>query len=159
MFGWLKARKEQRRLAKRGIYRFWDGEQWRYADPLRIWQGIFRHPTVNFVRDLEAVDEGIEPTTTEVLNGICEIFAVQRFDDATRRGLTSWELVDMLNEYFAWLESQKKSTSSGPTSTEPSEPEYSSSMAAPPGDTKPSADSGPVVSESTSAPPIESSTA
>src|SRR5688572_5596938 len=119
MFAWIKSSQERRRLAKRGIYRFWDGETWRYADPLRIWQGLFLHPTLNLERDLPFVDTGVEPQTSNTLGAISEAFGVQRFDSATKRGLTAWEIVDLVDTFFAWLELQKKSTSPGPISGEP----------------------------------------
>ena len=129
MFGFIKSWLDKRRLGKRGIYSYSDGQRTRYADPFRIWRGIMQHPVMNFREMAPFVDAGQDPECTIVIESLCQVFGVERWDEATRRGLTDWEIVGLASSFFDWDEGQKKSTSPGPIESPPSDPTSSSGPA------------------------------
>jgi hypothetical protein len=149
-----------RRLRQRGLFRFWDGRRWRYADPFKCWREINNHEKLNMESMADDIDAGNEPETSIALNAVCEVFGVERWSDKTRRGLTDSELLNLLADFQEFLELLKKSGSPGPTSSEVSATFQSSTSPELPDEaTKPLSDSGSAPSESNSASPTEPSAA
>jgi hypothetical protein len=115
-------RRRQRRM---DLLRYWDGAGWRYGDPFLLYRALWNHPELNIEAQAPLVDAGQEPETTVFVTALAEIFGVQRWDPATRRGLTDWEVLDcfqQLNEYMVAL---KKNISGSQTSLPPTGSESS----------------------------------
>ncbi len=137
-----------RRLHQRGLFRYHDGRRWRHGDPFLIWRRLHNHPKCNLETMAPELDEGKEPGATIVLDAICQVFDVQRWDDHGKSGLIDWELIGLLAQLDAFLDDLKKNTSPGPISSEPTESESSISPAPPDEVTSSSSDSGSVPIES-----------
>ena len=121
----------------RQIYRYWDGQRMRRADPLRIIRLLTIHPTFDMgshpllatmaVRP-EATDEEVHSAmrnsveATEVcVDAIRQVFDVQTLDS---RGLTDGECMALLNDFTLYIEGLKKSTSPIATTPQPTAPTY-----------------------------------
>lgn len=103
------------KLRKRLLFRFHDGSRWRYADPLRVVRAYDVHPKLNVAEMAPLVDAAKEPETTIFVEATCEIFGVQRWDG--RRGLADHELLNLYEQFGAYIVALKKNTSPPPTSS------------------------------------------
>jgi hypothetical protein len=130
MFNWIKGLFFAR-SKRRVIFRYWNGERTVLGDPFAIWRGLLHHPQMNLETMAGMLDAGIEPESTTVLNGLAEVFGLKRFDPRTGIGLTDWEIKDVLVAYEAYLGLLKKSTSPGPTSSQPTDSTSSIGQEAP----------------------------
>lgn len=131
------------------LFRYWDGRRWRRADPFRLWRELFAR---NSIADLYGpAVEGREPETTELLERLCQVFGVQRWDERTRQGLTDWEIFSLLGQFHEYLEALKKSISPGLISPPPGDSASGTGPAAPDGATKASSPSWSSPSEPSSA--------
>lgn len=144
-FSWRKKRRDSRQLAElvaaRAIMPFWDGKEVRYADPFAVWRTLTQDPNVNLERAEADVEQGIEPTTTQVLDLICRAFGVRRWDPKTNTGLPDWHVIGLLRYLAAYTEAVKKNTSDGPISSPPMDSTSSTGQADPDAVTKSSGDS------------------
>lgn len=119
----MRARRAARRFEReRALFRFFDGRRWRSVDPWSTWRAIAGCETFDFKRQGFLVDQSSEPETTRCIEALCRIFAVERYDDAQRSGLTDWEIISLYLDLSAYLEALKKNTSPGPTSSPPMAP-------------------------------------
>lgn len=107
----LRQWRERRRLRGRGLFRYWDGHQTRYADPALLWRRLLNHPGLDFAVMVPLADQGKEPEATQVTEILCEIFDVKPWNDSTKSGLTSWEVLNLVREFEEYLMALKKSTS------------------------------------------------
>jgi hypothetical protein len=151
----LRTWNARRKLAGRGLFEYWDGRGWQWADPLRLYREIRDQDLHRLSGFLELQ---LEPDTTQFYERLCGIFRVERFDPVTGRGLSDAELMDLFESYADFMELLKKSTSLGPISSEPTDSALSIFPAHPGEATSSPVDSSPMPSESKSAKPIESST-
>lgn len=118
--GTIFSRWRLRRATKqRLLFQYHDGKQTRYGDPFGLWRALHAHPTLNLERDADALDRGEEPAATQAITALCQIFGVQRWNEQTGRGLTDWEVCDLIVQLQQYLDALKKNTSAGPTSPEP----------------------------------------
>lgn len=132
MFGRIKKWLADRRLKnRRSLFRYWNGERDVYGDPFYIWRQILNHPKFNAETMAFLVDEGSEPETTICVEAMCEIFGVQRWDSDTQSGLTDMEIIMLLDSFDAYLSGVKKNSSTGATSSPPTDSESSTSTEAP----------------------------
>lgn len=115
----IHAWRERRALARRQIFEYHDGTHWRYADPFAVWRHLFHHPTVDILAVLPFAEQGKEPEASIALGVLCEVFGVQRWDEATRTGLTDLEILGLVVQFQVYLGSLKKSTDDGPISSPP----------------------------------------
>ena len=138
-------------LKRRGLLPFFDGTRQRWGDPFLLWRKIFTHPLIDLNRHGAAADVGREPETSEYVQALTEIFGVARWDDRCKKGLTDWEVLDLVRKLSTHLMALKKNISPGPTSS-PSSASAASSGREPqkPATSEPSA-SGSIPAESTSA--------
>jgi hypothetical protein len=116
IIAWLKNRRRNRH---RLLFRFWDGEQERSADPYRLWRDLNNHPKINLEEIAPAIDEGREPETTTLIEAMAEVFGLKRFDSTTKAGLTDWEVLNLLVELDEYLLALKKNINIGPISPAP----------------------------------------
>lgn len=110
---------------QRGLFRYHDGERWRYADPFATWRSIINHSRFSIETMALEVDRGGEPETTICIEAMCEVFGVERWDKATNRGLTDWQILSLLDQFDRYLTSVKKNSSTGPTSSAPTDSDSS----------------------------------
>lgn len=111
MFRWLTDWIRRRRLASRGLFPYHDGRRLRHADPFTVWRLLHHHPELNMEAIGPLVDEGREPETSQLIAALAEIFDVLRFDDASGRGMTDWEILGLLAELDEFLDGVKKNSS------------------------------------------------
>ncbi len=118
---WLRTWRDKRKLGPRGLFRYHDGQTYRWLDPFTTWRAICHHPTYDLEVHPAACDDAREPETTEAIGIISALFDVQRFDGRTGRGLNDWEILGLLEQLLGHLASLKKNTSRPPTSPPPTE--------------------------------------
>jgi hypothetical protein len=116
---------------ERLLFRFHDGRQTRAVDPFKVWRELRNHPTFDFQSKLPLVDKGLEPATTDCVNALCDIFGVERWNEAWERGLTDWEILNLLDYHAQFLDTLKKNINGGPISSPPTDSASSISPAAP----------------------------
>jgi hypothetical protein len=121
MLDWLKSLCWWIPKQNRVVFRYWDGIQWRLGDPFALWRAILHHPRMNLDTMAAMLDRGEEPESTIVLDGLTEIFGLTRFDDRTGKGLTDWEIQNVLVAFEQYITGLKKSTDVGPMPSEPTD--------------------------------------
>lgn len=94
----------------RALFWYWDGARWKFADPAALWRAMLNHPQLDFANDLQEASCGIEPKATETWKIIAGLLGVERMAE-TGRGLTDWEIHDIVRQFEEYLELLKKSTS------------------------------------------------
>lgn len=119
---WWRGRRQQRR---RAIFRYWDGRAFRTADPLAVYRLLATHPKFDWERHPREIDEGDAEATDTTLSAVREVFGVQMFDAATRRGLTEAETLNLLIEFVNYLGLLKKSIRLPPILRRATGPAYS----------------------------------
>lgn len=149
--------RNRRRLAKRQLFPFHDGQRWRFIDPFRAWREIQNHPTYNFEVEMPAVDAGEKQATDGCIDALCGVFGCEKWDEQTGRGLTDSEVLGVYLALIEYLDELKKSISPGPIESPPSASESSTSPA-PPGEAgNASPESASISSESSCDAPPECS--
>ena len=126
---------------QRGLFRYHDGERWRYSDPFAVWRSILNHPTFNIETMAHEIDAGAEPETTICIEAMCEVFDLKRWDKYSNTGLTDWQVLAILDQFDGYLTSVKKNFNRGQTSSAPTASESSTSPVPPEPTTKPLSDS------------------
>jgi hypothetical protein len=116
---------------KRLVFRYWNGERTVQGDPFALYRALLHHPDMNLETMASMLDAGMEPESTVVLQGLSDVFGLRRFNPRTGYGLTDWEVKDVLVAFEAYLMGLKKSTSSGPTSPQPTDSTSSTGPEAP----------------------------
>ena len=137
---------------ERRIFRYFDGQRWRAADPLRAYRQLLTHPTFSIEKHPEMCDAGDEEALRITLAAMTEIFGLHAWDDATLTGLPEFEILDLFVAFNAYLDGLKKSTSPNPTLPEHLESEPSDQPSQEASTSEPS-DSGSISSESNTAVP------
>jgi len=138
LVNWWSDRKIKK---QRGLFRYHDGERWRYTDPFAAWRLILNHPTFNIETMAHEIDAGAEPETTICIKAMCDVFDLKRWDNSTNTGLTDWQVLAILDQFDGYLTSVKKNSSRGRILSEPTESESSTSPVPQEPTTKPSSDS------------------
>lgn len=143
-FTWLRNRRIKRDSERRRLlFKYFDGTKERRIDPMRAWREIANDKEFNPSTMLALADAQQEPEASITMRAVCRVFDVKRFDDATGLGLTDAELMNVLDDFYRYLETLQKKTSNGQTLPSPTEPPPSSdSPAGPSGPTKPLSASG-----------------
>jgi hypothetical protein len=111
----LRKRRERRWQNERLLLVYWDGQRERRIDPYRAYRQLQAHPEIDLEAIAPLVDQGQEPETTQLVNALADVFGVCRYDDATGRGLTDWEIIDLLAALNEFLLALKKKSNLGPT--------------------------------------------
>jgi hypothetical protein len=161
MLAWLKRLFTRGRFRNRLLFRYHDGTRWRYGDPYKLWREMW-NPTGAGHKCLlkehaPAFDSGQEPETTLLIEAICKVFGLKRFDPESGEGVTDWEAKNILNVLSDYIDEVKKNTRASPTSPEPTASKPPFDSPAPQAEpTKPSSDSGSTPIGSNSVEPIPS---
>lgn len=113
MFNWIRRWYRNR---NRAIFRYWDGQRWRAADPIEIYRGIKQHPEFNIDRHPQLHDAGDDDATRICLQATRDVFGVKPFAEG---GLTETETIEVLGTYFDWIQRVKKNGSGPPILPEP----------------------------------------
>lgn len=149
MFGWWK----RRRLRKgRAIYRFWDGSQYRWADPVALFMDINADDEYEASVHLKLVENNDPDAIAITTAAVRRVFKVQPYNEDNGIGLTVGEQLGLLLDFYMYLEAQQKKTQSSPTS--PSNSEESTSENSNDETTTPTSDSGATSKEPTSEEPM-----
>lgn len=112
---------DQIRQGRRDIFRFWDGERDRGADPLSIYRAMLAHPEFVASKHYDLAIKGDLPAIDITVRAVRELFGVRAWTDS-HAGLTEGECLTLLRNFFAYLNALKKNGSPPPTlpgSTEP----------------------------------------
>lgn len=129
MFNWLSRWLINRR---RRIFRFWDGKQWRYVDPLVMWRGIMTHPEFDPETTGPAFDRGDESAWHVVLRCTQHVFGITSFSERGKPGLTEQETILLFKRFLAYCDDLKKSMQTIPTSQQPTQAPVSTGYSVPP---------------------------
>lgn len=131
LWAWLKSFSAVPR--KRLIFRYWDGETERCADPIAVWRALEEctdfsldsDPPLAFPRE----GDGDSDATRRLIAAVQAAFRVQAFLDCglgRTQGLTELECLSLFLEFDRYVGALKKNTSPSPTPPEHS-PERSGS--------------------------------
>jgi hypothetical protein len=129
MFNWIRRCLINR---QRKIFRYWDGNQVLYADPLLLWRLIMTHREFDPATHGPAFDRGEEEAYRVVLRCAMDVFQVPLIDRRTKAslkqpGLTEQELINLFKRFLAYCDDLKKSIRTSQTSPEPTPEESVSS--------------------------------
>lgn len=113
MFNWFRRWRQNR---GRAIFRYWDGQKFRCADPITLWRAIKAHPRFNLENHPVMHDAGDDEATLICLEATRDIFGVKPVEAG---GLTEIQTLDLLGSYFDWVHEVKKNISSSVTLSAP----------------------------------------
>ena len=106
----------------RGIFRFHDGRQWKFADPWVVTRRLFAHSEFDWDRTPELLHQPDSQTQLEAVRLIAlavrDAFTISPFE---QRGLSEQECVNLLIDFRQYLGDVKKNGSLWQTSPEPME--------------------------------------
>ena len=143
----------------KNVLPYWNGTRQVYGDPFKLYRDLMHG--ADFVIDdmlIADVDQGKEPETTRVIEHVCKVFGLTRWNPATCQGVTDLEVVGILLKVFSWTNAVKKNSSPGPTSPKTTEPQSSPLPEHPSETPNASSDSGSTASESKTAADLQPST-
>lgn len=156
MFGlfrqWFRRRAERDRM----IFRFWDGRRFRSIDPIHVYMALETDEAFIPARHLPLVDSGDSEGISVTCAAVRRVFGVQGYDAITGRGLTLGEQLGLLNEFYWFIDQQKKSGEPSRTSPPSSDATAGSSGGA---TTSATSASGPTDTESSPVAPTPSGAA
>jgi hypothetical protein len=112
------------RKRKRLLFRFWDGEKSRAADPLSLLRNLDLHQTFNLENSIPLIAKGDSKTIGEAILAIREVFGVKAWSES-QPGLTEGETVDLLFSFLEFNQVLKKNIVPTPTLPSPSESNHS----------------------------------
>jgi hypothetical protein len=115
MFG-RKRREIERWQRQRLLFRYWDGKAVRAIDPFRVYREVRADKSVDLETIGPLVARWEEPATSQLIDVICRVFGVARFDDKTDEGLTDPEMLNLFADLNDYLDYVKKKCNLGPTS-------------------------------------------
>ncbi|MCC7424822.1 MAG: hypothetical protein IT428_31510 [Planctomycetaceae bacterium] len=122
----------------RAIFRFWDGQRDRLADPMVIHRSLLEHGEFNWETTPALIDVDNDKISSDALritaDATRKAFGVPELIDG---GLTETELLQLLVQFSLYLSSLKKSISPPQTSPAATAPKPSGNST-----TKPASDSG-----------------
>lgn len=100
----------------RGLFRFSDGVNIKELDPIQIMLDLEAHPKYRLDKHPKLVLEGDEEAFTITIEAVRAVFGVPPFKDKEKPGLTARECLGLLDSFFTYVDSQKKSIDPSPTS-------------------------------------------
>lgn len=105
----------QRRIQRALLFQYWDGEKLRRQDGERLWRRYAMIPLFSDPLFLKDVQEGKPEQVERFFDEIARFFDVQRYDEATGKGLTDEELARVYLAFLAWVEQKKTPPNPSPT--------------------------------------------
>jgi hypothetical protein len=87
---------------KRLLFRYYDGEKWVAADPLRIYRKITKEAD-HLVALATAFDQQRDPEASEFIDLVAEIFGLVRYNPVTGAGLTDSEVAGVFQQFDAFV--------------------------------------------------------
>lgn len=109
MFSWFR----RRRLSRRALFTYWNGREWRHADPAVIWRQLHAVEGGNLGDLVRLADAGREPAATIVYDHLVKVFDLDELDPATGTGVTRWEALEMVQQFWECVSGLKKKFSRG----------------------------------------------
>ena len=109
ILSWLR----RRRLNRRALFTYWNGRQWRHADPAVIWRQLHAVEEGNLAELVRQADAGREPAATIVYEHLVRVFDLDELDLATGLGVTRWEALELVQQFWECLSSLKKKFTHG----------------------------------------------
>ena len=143
----------------KNVLPYWNGTRTVYGDPFKLYRELI-HGADFLIDDflIADVDAGKEPETTKVIEHVCKVFGLTRWDPVTCHGVTDLEVVRILLKVFSWTNEVKKNSNPGPTSPTATTDATSSHSKEPPSETPSvSSDSTSTSTEAKPEPPLASS--
>ena len=98
-----------RRKPKRQIFKYWDGYNTVFGDPLAIQNTLDFHPVYRADKHPMAAEQSKEAWNICV-SAYREAFNLRPFDCTTGDGLTDWEVCDLTVKFNLYLAALKKNT-------------------------------------------------
>jgi len=98
------------------LFRYWNGTKIVAIDPFRVYREVVSEKTIDFDTIGPMVEKWEEPATTLLIDLICRVFGVQRYDSETEKGLTDPELLNLFADLNDYLDYVKKKCNLGPIS-------------------------------------------
>lgn len=118
---WWQSWQERHRL----LFRYHDGRRWKAIDPLVAVMALQEHREYRGDVHPKLIEQGDPEAIQITLRAVKEVFAVEDYQPASRRGLTLGEQLHLLYTFSRYLELLKKSTVPwpiAPRSTESTSP-------------------------------------
>ncbi len=107
--------------SSRDIFCYWDGRSHRRIDPMVVYRRVQSHPTYNAEIHPALAESGDFNAFTIMVNATRDVLDVKPFDEATGKGLTESETVQLMVQFADFTMDQKKSISTSPTSLLPTD--------------------------------------
>jgi hypothetical protein len=114
MFNWFRQRRIE---SRRRIFKFWNGRREQRIDPIVAFFGLQAHPTFNAAVHCKLVDVGDREASVITSQAVRDVFGVDAYDPVTGCGLTIGEQLGLLASFFDYIDDQKKSGPTSPTSS------------------------------------------
>jgi hypothetical protein len=103
----IEAFKRWRWNRSRRIYRYWDGQKQRAADPIELSLALANDPQY-LRRNLHEALSGNRESIEIVIGAAKRVFGVQEFKDG--KGLTRAEMVRLVTDFEMYCQALKKNT-------------------------------------------------
>lgn len=152
IFGLFRRRRQTNKEPERNIFRYHNGHDWVFGDPLEIQRRLTLHPVYRADVHPLLAENGDYEALAIVDQAICDAFEVPPIDPQTGLGLTLEQRLQLLIMFGQYMELQKKSISHLPI---PRQPLDSTSTPSGRPTTNASSDSGPTSTGPKSARPTE----
>jgi hypothetical protein len=116
------------RNTNRAIFRFWDGQQDRAADPFEVLRAIENDPEFSLERDGALLIIGDDDSIQKTVRCVRRAFQVKEFSQG---GLLEAECLELIERFYEFLSSLKKNISASPISLQPTATESSTASTDP----------------------------
>jgi hypothetical protein len=98
--------------AERQIFRYWDGEKERHADPIEMFRRMAVHDTFDLeghLKDLTASVPQVQLEAEQItVDAVREIFGVKAWSEDCPTGLTRGETMNLLGQFIMYTDALKK---------------------------------------------------
>jgi hypothetical protein len=114
---WLKRLFRRRAERQRQIFRYFDGVRRRGIDPIAAYRALASDPDFRYDLHVQGCLEGDLESIQITLAAVRRTFDVRPWNEATERGLTEEETLELLPQFYDYMESLKKNTAPWPSSS------------------------------------------
>ena len=116
MFGFIfRGYVRWRHRRRRQLFRYFDGDRMRRADPLVLLAAIDQDPEYVPDKTPYFIAAGQQDAIDVSIRMVNRVFGAQPYDDETGIGLTTNEAMSLFSQFMTWLDGLKKNTSATPT--------------------------------------------